>query len=56
MIDRAVSHNVPTYENKELVEELLKIDLGDSIPEELYRAVAQVLVFVTKLDKQAGKR
>lgn len=54
MINKAVAHDVPTYENKELVEELSKIDLGDNIPEELYRAVAQVLAFVTNLDKQVG--
>lgn len=54
MLNKADEHNIPTYENKELVEELLKINLGDSIPEELYYAVAQVLAFVANLDKQVS--
>jgi len=54
MLNKADEHSIPTYENKELVEELLKINLGDNIPEELYHAVAQVLAFVAKIDKQAG--
>lgn len=43
--------NVPVYENKELVKELDKIDIGSQIPPELYKAVAQVLLFISDLDK-----
>jgi len=52
MIDKAKAYNIPTYQDKELVDELLKVNLGDNIPEDLYRAVAQVLVFITNLDKE----
>jgi flagellar biosynthesis protein len=31
---------------------LSNVELGDEIPEELYKAVAEVLVFVLKLSKQ----
>lgn len=43
--------NVPVYKDSALVEELTKIDLGDNIPPELYEVVAQVLVFISDLDK-----
>lgn len=56
MINKAKAYNVPTYEDKELVEELLKINLGDNIPEDLYRAVAQVLIFITNIDKGLGTK
>lgn len=43
--------NIPIYENKELVAELDKLDIGAQIPPELYQVVAQVLLFISDLDK-----
>lgn len=37
---------VPLYEEPELVKLLARLDLGEQIPVELYRAVAEVLAFV----------
>lgn len=55
LIDKASAHKIPTYKDDALVNELFKLNLGDNIPEDLYRAVAQVLVFVTNLDKEVGR-
>lgn len=55
LINKASVHNIPTYKDDALVNELLNLNLGDNIPEDLYRAVAQVLVFVTDLDKEVGR-
>ncbi len=45
IFDIAKRHNVPLQENKELVQLLSKIELGDQIPEALYLAVAEVIAF-----------
>ena len=51
MLELAQEHEIPTYYNPELAEELSKIDIGNNIPPELYEVVAQVLVFIGNLDK-----
>lgn len=53
ILENAEKSDVAIVENKELVEELEKIDLGLNIPPHLYEAVAQVLVFISNLEKKA---
>ncbi len=48
----ARDHEIPSYEDQELVEALLKLPVGSEIPPELYQLVAQVLAFVLRMDKQ----
>ncbi|HET8707122.1 MAG TPA: EscU/YscU/HrcU family type III secretion system export apparatus switch protein [Pseudomonadales bacterium] len=45
----ARENNVPLYENEELVEVLARLELGDQIPEMLYRAIAEIIAFVYHL-------
>lgn len=47
--------DIPVFEDEALVNELDKIDIGSNIPPELYEAVAQVLIFISELDRQNGK-
>lgn len=56
ILESAKDANVTIYEDKALVEELEKIDLGLNIPPHLYEVVAQVLVFVSNLDKKEQYR
>lgn len=49
--ERAEAAGVPLVEDPKLSYLLAKIPLGDEIPPELYRAVAEVLVFVLRLEK-----
>ncbi len=51
IIEKAQENNVQIYKDKKLVEDLLQIDIGDHIPEELYEVVAKVLIFISDLDK-----
>lgn len=52
----AREHKVPIVENKPLARALFAaVEIGDSIPQELYKAVAEVLAYVYKL-KNKGKR
>lgn len=44
------------HEDPELVTLLSKVDVGTEIPEILYRAVAEVLAFVYRLNQKVGKQ
>ena len=46
---------LPLYEDPALLEVLSKIDLHETIPEELFRAVAEVFAFIYQLDQHAKK-
>ncbi len=41
----AREHEVPIYENAELVRLLARMELGDAIPEALYRSIAEIIAF-----------
>ncbi|GAB6183348.1 EscU/YscU/HrcU family type III secretion system export apparatus switch protein [Thermodesulfovibrio hydrogeniphilus] len=49
IIELAKQHGVPIEEDDILVEALSKLDLYQEIPEELYKAVAEILVFVYQI-------
>ncbi len=46
---------MPIYEDPNLVQLLGQLDLNESIPEELYQAVAEVFAFIYHLDQQHSK-
>ncbi|MDF3936780.1 EscU/YscU/HrcU family type III secretion system export apparatus switch protein [Pseudomonas citronellolis] len=49
----ARQHEVPIYENGELVRLLARLELGEAIPEALYRTMAEIIAFAWYLK---GKR
>ena len=53
IIDIAKEHDVPLYEDKNLIQILEALDLETEIPPELYRAVAEVLAFIYRLNAKA---
>ena len=50
IIEVAQAHQVPLYEDKNLIQILEALDLETEIPSELYRAVAEVLAFIYRLN------
>ena len=48
IIDVAREHGVPLEQNPVLAEALSKLELDEEIPEQLYRAVAQILGFILR--------
>ncbi len=56
--DIAKQHRVPIVENKPLAQTIYKAaEVGDEIPEHLYKAVAEVLAYVYSLkNRQRGRR
>lgn len=45
----ARDYEVPIYENAELVKLLARLELGESIPVELYRTIAEIIAFAWNL-------
>ena len=54
IIKTAEDSGVHVHEDKELVEVLTQMNIGDAIPPELYDVVAKILVFVDELDRAKG--
>jgi flagellar biosynthesis protein len=50
IIELAKDSNVPVYPDKDLAQVLETLDLNYEIPPELYRAVAEVLVFIYSIN------
>jgi flagellar biosynthesis protein len=49
IIEVAKVHDIPIEENEVLAGALSNIEIGEEIPAELYKAVAEVLIFVLRL-------
>ena len=50
----AKEHDIPIVEDKPLARALFKMcDIGDMVPESLYRAIAEVLAYVYRLKGKA---
>ncbi|RMH56436.1 MAG: EscU/YscU/HrcU family type III secretion system export apparatus switch protein [Candidatus Hydrogenedentota bacterium] len=52
IIATAKEHGIPIYEDRDLVTMLSAVELFDEIPPELYAAVAEVLVWVYRVNKK----
>ncbi len=50
IIEQARQHGVHVHESKELVALLMQVDLDQRIPAQLYRAVAELLAWVYRLE------
>lgn len=49
IIALAQAHEVHIHESPELLEVLIRLELGDEIPEALYRAIAEIIAFTYRL-------
>ncbi len=55
IIEKAKEADVATYKDEALTDTLLKLDIGEMIPPELYGVVAEILVYVDHMDKIKSK-
>lgn len=51
----AREHQIPIYENADLVRLLARLELGDAIPEQLYRTIAEIIAFAWYLKGKVPK-
>ena len=54
IIERAHQHGVYVHESRELVSLLMQVDIDQRIPPALYRAVAELLVWIYRLEQQGA--
>lgn len=52
IVDLAAAHNIPVREDPNLAQMLAALDVNTEIPAELYQAVAQVLVFIYRMNAE----
>ena len=55
IIEAAREHGITIQEDAQLVDALSQLDLGETIPAELYPVVAEVLVFVARANRERAK-
>ncbi|WP_150305917.1 EscU/YscU/HrcU family type III secretion system export apparatus switch protein [Pseudomonas saliphila] len=53
IVQLAMEYEVPIYENADLAKMLARMELGDEIPEELYRTIAEIIAFAWFLKGKA---
>ncbi len=52
IIERAKQYDVPIYEDQTLATMLGQLQLNETIPEELYKVVAEVFAFIYQVEKR----
>ena len=52
IIKKAREQNIPIKKDKDLIALLEKVDVGNEIPESLYKMVAELLAWVYQLNKE----
>jgi flagellar biosynthesis protein len=53
LVELALDAGIPIYENPQLLEQLSDLSIGDNIPPELYRLVAEILAFAFYIQGKA---
>jgi flagellar biosynthesis protein len=52
ILESAAENDVPIIENSALVETLTNVPIGQNIPPELYEAVAEIIVFIYRINDE----
>lgn len=52
----AKQNAIPVYQNKALSSMLMAVELDREIPPELYKAVAEVLAYIYRIDQSLGRQ
>lgn len=56
ILQKARESDVPVYHDPQLAHTLSQLNIGDEIPPELYEVVAEILVFISNLDRAYGEK
>lgn len=51
ILQKAKEENIPVKKDQDLVEILAHLNIGDEIPPELYKVIAEILSFIYQLEK-----
>jgi flagellar biosynthesis protein len=56
ILKKAAEAGIPVHPDSELANMLSEVEVGDSIPEELYEVVAQIMAMVYRMDSALAKK
>lgn len=54
IVEKAKEHDIPIQEDPSMIEILSQLNIDESIPEELYKAVSEVFAYIYQLDREHG--
>lgn len=54
IIEKAQAFGIPIFQNSALADSLLRLEVGEEIPQELYRAVVELFVWLAKSEEKAA--
>ena len=52
ILEIAKQNNIPIKDDPEMMKSLLKLDLGEEVPPELYKVVTEILTFVYRVSQK----
>lgn len=55
IIKRAKEHGIPIHDDEQMVALLLELDLYDHLPDSMYLALAELLLWLKSIDSSPGK-
>ena len=55
IIEKGLEENITIYEDGDLVDSLIGLEINDEIPVELYEVVAEIIFYVYNLDIDKGR-
>ncbi len=55
IVETAADSGVPIYEDNSLATMLTQLQLGQEIPEELYKAIVEIYVYFLHFDPETGR-
>ncbi len=55
IIRRAKEHGIPIHDDEQIVALLLELDLYDHLPESMYLALAELLLWLKSIDDQSNE-
>ncbi len=53
IVEKADEYEIPIFQNETLANSLMEIELDEQIPPRLYKAIAEVFVWLMKSEKKA---
>jgi len=53
IIEKAKEYDIPMFQNEELANMLLSVDINEEIPKEMYEMVVEVFVWLYKIEQKA---
>lgn len=56
IIDAAMKHEIPLCDNEALINLLIRLELGDAIPESLYLSVAYIIALAYELQENVQEK